>query len=119
MRSMPGRINTVKATKSRKYNRRSGCMIPVMTHYRISEAAGLLGVSDDTVRRWVDDGLLVASSDQAGRKVIEGAELARRAQEHAARPKGPRSSPDRKSTRLNSSHVANSYAVFCLNKKSY
>src|SRR5690625_6674285 len=26
---------------------------------------------------------------------------------------------DRKSTRLNSSHVANSYAVFCLKKKSY
>src|SRR5690625_7329185 len=25
---------------------------------------------------------------------------------------------DRKSTRLNSSHVASSYAVFCLNKKS-
>src|SRR5690625_7759384 len=25
---------------------------------------------------------------------------------------------DRKSTRLNSSHVANSYAVFCLNKKT-
>src|SRR5690625_5707612 len=25
--------------------------------------------------------------------------------------------PDRKSTRLNSSHVANSYAVFCLNRK--
>jgi len=74
-------------------------MIPVMTHYRISEAAGLLGVSDDTVRRWVDDGLLVASSDQAGRKVIEGAELARRAQEHAARPKGPRSSPAGSSAR--------------------
>src|SRR5690625_6405928 len=27
------------------------------------------------------------------------------------------SPPDRKSTRLNSSHVANSYAVFCLKKK--
>src|SRR5690625_6405665 len=26
---------------------------------------------------------------------------------------------DRKSTRLNSSHVASSYAVFCLKKKSY
>src|SRR5690625_6546956 len=27
--------------------------------------------------------------------------------------------PDRKSTRLNSSHVAISYAVFCLKKKQY
>src|SRR5437660_3131623 len=30
---------------------------------------------------------------------------------------GTRSTPDRKSTRLNSSHVAISYAVFCLKKK--
>src|SRR5690349_22005061 len=29
----------------------------------------------------------------------------------------PGSKPDRKSTRLNSSHVENSYAVFCLKKK--
>src|SRR5438067_8277494 len=29
----------------------------------------------------------------------------------------PRSAPDRKSTRLNSSHVSISYAVFCLKKK--
>src|SRR5690606_39743833 len=29
-----------------------------------------------------------------------------------------RSQPDRKSTRLNSSHVKNSYAVFCLKKKT-
>src|SRR5437870_9834298 len=29
------------------------------------------------------------------------------------------SRPDRKSTRLNSSHVAISYAVFCLKKKNY
>src|SRR5437868_10947945 len=28
-------------------------------------------------------------------------------------------SPDRKSTRLNSSHVSISYAVFCLKKKKY
>src|SRR5690625_4955955 len=34
---------------------------------------------------------------------------------HALEPVGPR--PDRKSTRLNSSHVAISYAVFCLTKK--
>ncbi|HLS49487.1 MAG TPA: helix-turn-helix transcriptional regulator [Actinomycetaceae bacterium] len=57
-----------------------------MPRYRISEAASLLGVSDDTVRRWVDDGLLTAELDDAGRKVIDGAHLARRAQEHAARP---------------------------------
>src|SRR5690606_40914294 len=30
-----------------------------------------------------------------------------------------RSTPDRKSTRLNSSHVKISYAVFCLKKKKY
>src|SRR5256885_4867536 len=30
---------------------------------------------------------------------------------------GPRPSPDRKSTRLNSSHLVISYAVFCLKKK--
>src|SRR5439155_21849161 len=29
-----------------------------------------------------------------------------------------RTNPDRKSTRLNSSHVATSYAVFCLKKKN-
>src|SRR5207253_9063525 len=34
-----------------------------------------------------------------------------------APPKSPNSIPDRKSTRLNSSHVAISYAVFCLKKK--
>src|SRR5699024_12276220 len=35
-----------------------------------------------------------------------------------ALPGGPGSHPDRKSTRLNSSHVSISYAVFCLKKKS-
>src|SRR5690606_42008678 len=33
------------------------------------------------------------------------------------RPRGLQGSPDRKSTRLNSSHVKISYAVFCLKKK--
>src|SRR5256885_11134442 len=31
---------------------------------------------------------------------------------------GPTTSPDRKSTRLNSSHLVISYAVFCLKKKN-
>lgn len=51
-----------------------------MTHFRISEAADLLGVSDDTVRRWVRDGVLTASLDDAGRQVVDGAELARHTQ---------------------------------------
>lgn len=50
---------------------------------RIREAAGLLGVSDDTVRRWIDGGQLAASVDASGRKVIDGAELANFARTNA------------------------------------
>jgi molybdopterin-binding protein len=53
-------------------------------HYRLSEAARLLGVSDDTVRRWVDAGRLAATEDAAGRKVVEGATLADFARVQAA-----------------------------------
>lgn len=55
-----------------------------MTQLRISEAAALMGVSDDTVRRWVERGELTAHSDAAGRKTVDGAELARLAQERAS-----------------------------------
>ncbi|MEN8601914.1 TOBE domain-containing protein [Microbacterium rhizosphaerae] len=55
-----------------------------MTHYRIAEAADLLGVSDDTVRRWVNDGILSVSRDAAGRQVVRGDELAARAQAMAS-----------------------------------
>jgi len=44
--------------------------------YRIREAAELLGVSDDTIRRWVDAGRLGTGTDDGGRQVIDGAELA-------------------------------------------
>lgn len=43
---------------------------------RIRDAADLLGVSDDTVRRWIDDGQLDATADESGRKVVDGARLA-------------------------------------------
>ena len=56
-----------------------------MTHLRISEAAELLGVSDDTVRRMVDADRLPADHDDAGRLVVDGADLAALAQE-IARP---------------------------------
>lgn len=54
-----------------------------MPHYRIREAADLLGVSDDTVRRWVESGALTPKLDGAGRQVLDGAELAAFAHEHA------------------------------------
>lgn len=47
-----------------------------MTALRVREAADLLGVSDDTVRRWIDNGSLAADKDAAGRKVVNGAALA-------------------------------------------
>jgi molybdopterin-binding protein len=44
--------------------------------YRIGQAAELLGVSVDTVRRWVDSGRIEASRTQGGRRVIDGRALA-------------------------------------------
>jgi len=47
-----------------------------MPVYRLREAAALLGVSDDTVRRWADAGRLPTGADEAGRRVVDGADLA-------------------------------------------
>lgn len=46
-----------------------------MTAFRISEAAPLLGVSDDTLRRWIDSGQ-IPSHRTGGRITVEGADLA-------------------------------------------
>lgn len=51
-------------------------MLDGMARYRVSEVAELLGVSDDTVRRWCDTGALGVQRDDAGRQVVDGAELA-------------------------------------------
>lgn len=63
-----------------------------MTHYRIGQAADLLGVSDDTVRRWVDADALAADTDDAGRAVIDGAVLAGFARVQAERSRSARDS---------------------------
>jgi molybdopterin-binding protein len=47
-----------------------------MPLYRVREAADLLGVSVDTVRRWADAGRLPTTSDPTGHRSIEGGDLA-------------------------------------------
>lgn len=54
-----------------------------MPQYRIAEAAALLGVSDDTVRRWAEAERLTAHRDEAGRLVIDGPALAHFARTHS------------------------------------
>lgn len=54
-----------------------------MTKLRIRDAAVFLGVSDDTVRRWVDADLIPVEVDESRRKVIDGRDLAAFAQSMA------------------------------------
>ena len=63
-----------------------------MSTFRFREAAELLGVSDDTVRRWSDAGRLPSITD-GGRRAIDGATLARFAQELAASSEAPERRP--------------------------
>ncbi|HET7476089.1 MAG TPA: TOBE domain-containing protein [Dermatophilaceae bacterium] len=64
-----------------------------MAVFRIRDAAALLGVSDDTVRRWADAGKVQIRLDASGRQVLEGSELARFAQELAAAADRPAPAP--------------------------
>jgi molybdopterin-binding protein len=61
--------------------------------FKISEAAALLGVSSDTLRRWADAGRVPTILDGAGRQAIEGAALARLAEEIAAAAERPAQRP--------------------------
>jgi molybdopterin-binding protein len=65
-------------------------MLLPMSVFPISQAAELLGVSDDTVRRWADTGRLTFVRRDNGRLGVEGAELARFAAEQPdSMPAGP------------------------------
>jgi molybdopterin-binding protein len=60
-----------------------------MPQLRIREASHYLGVSDDTVRRWIEAGVLGSARDDAGRTVVDGLELARLARQNAVLPADP------------------------------
>lgn len=64
-----------------------------VTTFRVREAADLLGVSDDTLRRWIDAGRLTSSTDPGGRNVVDGADLAAFAQTIAAASERPEPGP--------------------------
>ena len=60
--------------------------IETVPNLRIRQAAELLGVSDDTVRRWINQGTLSVGHDAAGRKVIASEDLAEFSRTNAPAP---------------------------------
>lgn len=60
-----------------------------MARYRVSDIAALLGVSDDTVRRYIDGGSLPAERDGSRRLVVDGVALAEFARSSARSPRDP------------------------------
>lgn len=60
-----------------------------MPQMRVRGAAGFLGVSQDTVRRLIDQGSLTATTDDAGRTVLDNYELAMFAREQATHAPDP------------------------------
>jgi molybdopterin-binding protein len=73
-----------------------------MNTFRVAEAAELLGVSDDTMRRWIDAGR-VPSTRHDGRTVVRGTDLAALAESLADQP-------DREATRAASVSARNRLA---------
>lgn len=57
-----------------------------VTKLRIGQAAELLGVSPDTVRRLVDRGEVAGDRTEGGQRFVDGADLARYLVAHAATP---------------------------------
>lgn len=60
-----------------------------MAQIRIRDAAAFLSVSDDTVRRWVETGILSSEKDDSGRTVVDGLQLAQLARKNAVLPADP------------------------------
>jgi molybdopterin-binding protein len=59
----------------------------VAESYRIGEAAGLLGVRVETLRRWERDGKVRVTRTPGGQRLVPAEEVARLLAEHQDRPK--------------------------------
>lgn len=68
-----------------------------LSQIRVSQAAALAGVSDDTIRRWSESGRLDLAKDSKGRLVVDGKQLAALLQELAT--ESAASDPPKVSTR--------------------
>ncbi len=60
-----------------------------MYEYKVSEIARLVGVSDDSVRRWIEEGRVQARRDESSRILVDGASVARFLTERASAAPGP------------------------------
>ena len=60
-----------------------------MPSFTVGQAAELLGVSTDTVRRWVDNGELPAARTSGGQRRVDGPALARFSAKRAGSPSQP------------------------------
>ncbi len=65
-----------------------------MANLRVAQAAALLGVSDDTIRRWLDSGRLRTGDGVAGPRTVNAASVASLMAEQA-----PESAPTLQSAR--------------------
>jgi molybdopterin-binding protein len=85
-------------------------MIHHVPLYRIRQASQLLGVSDDTLRRWADSGRLATTTDAAGRQAIDGETLAKFAEDLAAA-----AAADRPHNRINRESARNRFTGLVTN----
>ena len=59
------------------------------TSFTVGKAAEILGVSPDTVRRWIDSGELPARRTSGGHRSVDGRELAEFSATRAGNPSQP------------------------------
>ena len=71
---------------------RIGGYRPPVTVYRMAESAAVLGVSDDTLRRWAEQGRVPVSETAGGARGIDARDLAVLAADRAGLTGGPQDS---------------------------